>query len=150
MRGWTGVLIGAAILLGFSGAGVEAHSPGGGKYLVILQAGKETHEGMARAVHALLYARQLIEHGHEVVLVFDGAGTEWAEELTNPASESKLKPAYEAFSAKGTPQIACDFCAGAFGVKEKLRDRPVPLAGDYEGHPSVARWADQGYRLLIL
>jgi hypothetical protein len=46
------------------------------KFAIILQAGKETHEGMARAVHALLYAAELKETGYEVVLIFDGAGTE--------------------------------------------------------------------------
>lgn len=37
-------------------------------------------ETMARAVHAFLYARELKEHGHEVRLVFDGAGAEWADQ----------------------------------------------------------------------
>jgi hypothetical protein len=49
-------------------------------------------EGLARALHALLHSRELKEHGPEVVLVFDGAGTEWAEEWTNPESQHKLAP----------------------------------------------------------
>ena len=40
------------------------------KFAIVLQAGKETHEGMARAVHALLYAAELKEKGYEVVLTF--------------------------------------------------------------------------------
>lgn len=122
----------------------------GGKYLIVLQAGKETHEGTARAVHAFLYTRELKEHGHEVTLVFDGAGTEWAEELTNPASESKLRPMYEEFKKQGATEVICDFCAGAFQVKEKLRERQLPLTAEYEGHPSLAKWVDQGYQILIL
>lgn len=150
MRRWIGLTVMAAALLGFVGVGLYAQTPKAGKYLVILQAGKESHEGMARAVHAFLYARELKEHGHEVRLVFDGAGTEWAEELSDPTSESKIKPMYDEFKKLGISEIICDFCAGAFGVKEKLQGREFLLTAEYEGHPSIAQWADQGYQIIIL
>lgn len=121
-----------------------------GKYLVILQAGKETHEGMARAVHALLYSKELKEHGHEVVLVFDGAGTEWASEWLDPESQDKLKPMYEALRKEGVTQVICDFCANAFQVKEKLKAQGQALTSEYQGHPSIAKWADQGYQIVVL
>lgn len=121
-----------------------------GKYLVILQAGKETHEGMARAVHALLYSRELKEHGHDVVLVFDGAGTEWAEEWTKPESTNKLTPMYQELSKAGMTQVVCDYCAGAFAVKDALKDRKVGLTAEFQGHPSIAKWADQGYQIIVL
>ncbi|MBI4436061.1 MAG: DsrE family protein [Candidatus Omnitrophica bacterium] len=121
-----------------------------GKYAVILQAGKESHEGTARAVHAFLYARELKEHGHEVVLIFDGAGTEWIEELSNPESSSGIKPAYEAVRKLGITEIICDFCSVAFGVKDRLSERKLPLVAEFEGHPSIAKWADAGYQLIVL
>lgn len=121
-----------------------------GKYAIVLQAGTESHEGMARAVHALLYAQELLEHGHDVVLIFDGAGTTWAKELTDPESDSQLKPAYEALHAVGVTEIVCDYCANAFGVKGPLVERGIPLVSEYAGHPSIATWVDQGYQLIIL
>jgi len=120
------------------------------KFVIILQAGKETHEGMARAVHALLYASELKEKGYEVVLIFDGAGTEWAEELSNPDSQSKLLPIYNDFKKMGIQEIICDFCAGAFGVKEELHTRACPLTSEYKEHPSIVKWVKKGYQLLIL
>src|SRR5262249_3820225 len=116
----------------------------------ILQAGKETHEGMARAVHALLYSRELKEHGHDVVLVFDGAGTEWVAEWTKPDTTGKLAPMYRAAEKLGSPEMVCDFCAGAFQVKESLQGRRVPLAAEFQGHPSIAKWVDQGYQIVVL
>jgi len=121
-----------------------------GKYLIILQAGKESHEGMARAVHALLYSKELKEHGHEVVLVFDGAGTEWVEEWTNPESQSKLKPMYEELRKAGITQVICDFCANAFQVKDKLKTQRQELTAEYQGHPSITKWADEGYQFVVL
>ena len=121
-----------------------------GKYLIILQAGKESHEGRARAVHALLYSKELKEHGHDVLLVFDGAGTEWVEEWTNSKSESKLKPMYEELRKAGITQVICDFCANAFQVKENLKTQGQTLTSEYQGHPSIAKWVDQGYQLVVL
>ncbi len=121
-----------------------------GKYLVILQASKETHEGMARAVHALLYTQELKEHGHDVVLVFDGAGTEWAEEWTKPDSTNKLTPMYQQLHKLGITEIICDFCAGAFQVKDQLQERKLPLFAEFQGHPSIAKWVDQGYQIIVL
>ena len=120
------------------------------RFAIILQAGKESHEGMARAVHALLYATELKERGYEVVLIFDGAGTEWIEEFTDPDSESKLLPAYKAFKKTGVEEIICDYCTAAFDVKEKLQERQYPLASEYKGHPSIVKWVKKGYQLLIL
>ena len=137
--------IGAAIMLGACGT---AHA--GNKYAIILQAGTKSHEGSARAVHAFLYAQELQEHGHKVVLIFDGAGTQWAAALSDPNGNSPLKPAYEQFKATGTVEIICEYCAGAFGVKDTLAERGTTLVSEYAGHPSIAKWVDQGYQLLIL
>lgn len=118
------------------------------KYLIILQAGTESHEGMARALHALLYALEMKEAGFEVVLVFDGAGTEWAKELLNP--ESKLHPAYTKLQDQGVTQIICDYCAAAFKVKENLKEGKVPLVSEFKGHPSLVKWIKKGYLPIIL
>ena len=143
--------VGIMTLLGTRNAftGPEPAMPRG-KYLIILQAGKGTHEGMARAVHALLYTRELKEHGHEVALVFDGAGTEWVAEWTRPDSTDKLAPRYRELSQLGITEIICDFCAGAFQVKDQLKDRKVPLVDEFQGHPSIAKWADRGFQIVVL
>ena len=118
------------------------------KYLIILQAGTEGHEGMARAVHALLYATELKQKGYEVSLVFDGAGTQWAEALLNP--ENKLYPIYQKLQGEGVTQVICDYCSGAFGIKETLKSGKVPLAAEFQGHPSFVKWIENGYTPVVL
>jgi len=121
-----------------------------GKFLILLQTGKETHEGSSRALHALLYAKELKEHGHEVVLIFDGAGTEWAYDWVNPDSTSELQPLFKELREKLGTWIICDYCAAAFKVKRGLTVLNVPLTSEYEGHPSIAKWADEGYQIIVL
>lgn len=108
------------------------------RFAVILQAGNGTHEGMARAVHALLYATELKEEGYEVVLIFDGAGTTWYDELSDPASQSPILSKYEAFKKTGVVEIVCDYCADSFKVKDRLLSRQSLLLSEYKGHPIPA------------
>ncbi len=120
------------------------------KFAIILQADTDRHEGIARAFHALLYAKELKKSGHDVLLLFDGAGTHWIEELTRPEGKSPLIPAYLELAKTGVVQVICDFCSNSFGVKEQLEERDLPLEGGYEGHPSIAALVKDGYELIIL
>ncbi|RMF93669.1 MAG: hypothetical protein D6734_09555 [Candidatus Schekmanbacteria bacterium] len=121
-----------------------------GKFAIILQAGKETHEGKARALHALMYALELKEKGHKVVLIFDGAGTEWIEALTNPTEKTGFESIYDQLKEKGVIEVICDFCATAFKVHKKLEERKISMANDFLGHPSISKWASQGYQIVVL
>ena len=120
-----------------------------GRYAVILQAGNETNEGKARAVHALLYATELAENGYEVALIFDGAGTGWANELRKP--ENPLHKHYLRIKELGMVEEICDYCAESFEVKEDLPEQQRKLlVGDYKGHPSLVKWIERGYRIIVL
>lgn len=118
------------------------------QYLVVLQAGKEGHEGLARAYHALLYCKDLLDKGLGAKLVFDGAGTEWVPELMKP--EHKLHPLFKEIQAKGSIDAICDFCAGAFGVKDLARSSRIPFVSEFQGHPSISKYVLEGYQLLVL
>lgn len=120
-----------------------------GRYAIVLQAGNETNEGKARAVHALLYARELAEKGYAVTLIFDGAGTGWANELRKP--ENPLHKHYLKIKELAVVEEICDYCADAFDVKKDFTEQQRKLlVGDYEGHPSLAKWIGRGYQIIVL
>jgi len=120
------------------------------KVVIILQADMDRHEGLARAFHALLYAQELKEVGCKVELIFDGAGTRWAEELTHPESKSPLLPTFLELQKMGVKMVVCSFCANAFDVKKALQQRKANLVDTYHGHPSLAPYVKKNYRILIL
>lgn len=120
------------------------------KFLIILQAGMESKDGLARAIHALLYAKELQENGFATVLVFDGAGTTWANTWGNPETESKYASLYKELQTTGVTEVVCDYCAGAFQVKDALRKQNAPLTAEYAGHPSIAKWIKLGYEVITL
>lgn len=123
------------------------------KIAIILQAGVEGHEGMARLLHSLLYSKELHERGNDVRLVFDGAGTEWAARLHQPGGDEQIQRLAGLFAELKDGGVAyeiCDYCSGAFGVKEQLQSNGAPLAAQYMDHPSVASLVEEGYRIWIL
>ncbi len=119
------------------------------KFLIVLQADTDRHEGLARALHALLYAKELKEAGYPVALIFDGAGTGWAAKMGDP--KNKLHKKYMELKKLGVVEEICDFCSGAFKVKGKLKEMSVEtLNGDYQGHPSLGKWVARGYEVIVL
>ncbi|MGH2798718.1 MAG: DsrE family protein [Thermoleophilaceae bacterium] len=114
------------------------------KAAVLLLADTEIHADMGHAANALTTVEDFAEHGDQVALVFDGAGTRWAAELVK--EENELHPAFEKVRDKVAG--ACHYCAGAFDVREELEQSGVPLLREHKGHPSVRSLVDDGFEVI--
>jgi hypothetical protein len=114
------------------------------KVAIIVFADTETHEALGRVINALEAAKEFKDAHDDVQLIFDGAGPKWIPELAKP--DHKIHGLYEA--VKDRIAGACEFCAGAFGVKDKVAACGVKLAGDYDGHPSFKKLIAQGYQVI--
>ena len=120
---------------------------GSSRLVVVLLADTEGHENMGRALHALLYARQAHDEGMDVELIFDGGGVEWAQRMP---TDEHFKELYEDLVDRGVISAVCEFCAGAFDVKEELEAGHAPLHGEDNGHPNIGKRAAAGARIVTL
>ena len=122
------------------------------KVAIILQAGPGTHESHARMFHSLVYSKELHEKGHEVRLIFDGASTEWLAKWGNPQEDDdrQMGGFMETLKNAGLVYNVCDFCAGAFGVRDRLKTQNEPLVAEYMNHPSIADLISDGFQLVTL
>lgn len=115
------------------------------KLTVVLLADTETHDQMGRATNAFELVKDAMQNDLDVELILDGAGTRWVQELSKP--EHKLRGLlFEEVRDKVTG--VCEYCAGAFGVKEAVRASGLPFAGEFEGHPSLARRVAEGRQVV--
>lgn len=114
------------------------------KVAIVVLADTETHEGLGRVVNALEAVKEFKEAKDDVQLIFDGAGPKWIPELSKP--DHKIHGLYEAVKDRITG--ACEFCAGAFGVKDKVLACGIKLTGEFEGHPSFKKLISQGYQVI--
>ncbi len=115
------------------------------KVAVVVFADTETHGDVARAVNALLAAKEFKEGNDEIRLIFDGAGTKWIGELSKPDHPSHRL--YEA--VKDQIVGVCSFCAAAFGAREAVRAAGIPLLDEYGHHPSLRKLVCEGSQVLI-
>jgi len=99
------------------------------KAAIVVLADTETHGELGRLVNALSAADEFKEHGDEVTIIFDGAGVRWAAELAKP--EHQLHQKIEGL--RDMVSGACDYCAGAFEVREELEQIGFPLLRDHKG-----------------
>ncbi len=114
------------------------------KVAIVVLADTETHEALGRAVNALISAREFIEAGDETTILFDGAGTRWVPELSNPDHDY-----HEAFnSVREQIAGACSYCSSAFGVKEEVEASGITLIEEYKGHPSLQKLVSQDYQVI--
>ena len=114
------------------------------KVAVVVLAGTETHEGLARVVNAMVTTKELKEAGDEVRLVFDGAGTAWVGALAKPDHR-----AHRLFAAvRDRVAGACAYCAHAVDATHDLEREDVHLLDEYEHHPSLRALLVDGFQVL--
>jgi hypothetical protein len=114
------------------------------KAAIVVLADTETPGELGRVVNALTTAKEFKETGDEVALVFDGAGTKWVPELSEP--DHKYNGLFDGVRDKVAG--ACEYCAGAYGVREAVESAGIGLLGEYEHHPSLHRYATDGYQVI--
>lgn len=114
------------------------------KISVVLLADVATHGDMGRTANAIALVKEAKAAGDDVELVFDGAGVQWVRELAK--KEHKLHGEFE--KIRGEVAGACEYCAGAFGVREAVKAAGVRYLSEFEGHPSLRTRIAEGYQVV--
>jgi hypothetical protein len=114
------------------------------KAAIVVLADTETSGELGRVVNALTTAKEFKESGDEVALVFDGAGTKWVAELSD--SDHKYSDLFDA--VRDRVAGACEYCSQAYGVRDDVEETGIELLGEYEHHPSLHRYAEDGYQVI--
>lgn len=114
------------------------------KVAVVLLADVGSPGDMGRMANALVTAQECNEAGDEAKLIFDGAGTKWIPELSSPGHK------YHALFMSVRESVAgvCQYCAGAYGVADRVRAAGFELTDQYQGHPSLRQLIAQGFHII--
>jgi len=110
--------------------------------IVVLE-GTESASGLSRVVNAMEATREFIDAGDDVVLIFDGAGTQWIRELEDESH--KYSHLYDQVREEVS---VCDYCANAFDVNDAVDEAGIERLDEYEGHPSIRSLVADGYEVI--
>ena len=107
-------------------------------------------EALGRFFNALAVAYDNKEHGDDVQILFQGAGTRWPGEMNN-----ENHPVYDLYKAveDKVAGVSCG-CADVFGSAEEatksgfdlIKDNAVPGTS---GLPSLQKLRSDGYEIMI-
>ena len=96
--------------------------------------------------HVLLNAMEMKEKGYDVKVVIEGEATKLVSLLRNDTKPgaSEWKRAKQA----GVIDCVCQACVAKNGVLTAVIEQGLKVCGEMAGHPSVARYMEQGYVVM--
>jgi hypothetical protein len=100
--------------------------------------------GQSAIYRALMGAQELSRAGDDVVIVFDGAGSTAAAEMSQPGHQ------FHALFTDVLPAVrgVCRFCAKSYGVLDALKVANLPLLDDDRGHASLRGLLLEGRQII--
>ena len=99
-------------------------------------------------VHVLLNALDMKKKGYDVKVVVEGTATKLVNDLNDEGKPfGKL---YLQVRESGLIDCVCEACAAKMGALDGVKAQGLPLGSDMNGHPSLARYIDQGYQMITL
>jgi hypothetical protein len=114
------------------------------KAAIILFADTDRPEGLGRLANALTSAREFIEAGDDVAVIFDGAGVRWIPDLAQP--DHKYHGLFE--EVRDAVTGACMYCSRAYGVKDGVESAGIAFLDEFRGHPSIRSLAASGHQVI--
>ena len=100
--------------------------------------------GQSAVYRALMFVQELQRAGDDVAVVFEGAGSTAAAELSLPSHRFHAIFADVRRSVRGV----CRFCAGAYGVLGEIEAAGLPLLAEDRGHASLRSLLDEGRQIV--
>ncbi|MFU8844326.1 MAG: DsrE family protein [Bacteroidales bacterium] len=114
------------------------------KIAIVIFSDTDSVEAMGKVSNAFMLALEAKEHGDDLKIIFEGAGTKWVGELEK--EDHKLHELYQAIKKHITG--ACSFCASAFGVRSQIEKAGIPLLDEFKSHPSLRNLIVEGYQVI--
>ncbi len=97
-------------------------------------------------IHVLLNALDMKEKAYEIKVVIEGAATKLVPELAK--SDNPLHKLWEKAKSSGLIDGVCKACSNKMGTLEASKDQSLTLLDEMTGHPSMARYREQGFEIV--
>ncbi|WP_370573736.1 DsrE family protein [Methanomethylovorans sp.] len=97
--------------------------------------------------HALMNAIDMKERGHDVKLVIEGSATRNISELIDPTKP--FSSLYMKVKKAGLVDCVCKACAQKMDSIDSAKEQGLHLCDEMFGHPSMARYVEEGYEIVV-
>jgi hypothetical protein len=98
-------------------------------------------------IHVLLNAIDMKENGHDVKIIMEGSATRLIPEIAEQGNP--LLPLYQKAKDQNLIDGACKACSSKMKVAEAVEKEGLPFLDEMSGHPSMRRYMDNCYRVIV-
>ncbi len=96
-------------------------------------------------IHVLLNAKDMNDKGIKCKIVMEGEAVTLLKGL-----EESGNPLYLSVKKAGYFECICRACSAKLGVLDFNETTGIPVVGDMAGHPSMARFIDEGFEIITM
>jgi hypothetical protein len=97
-------------------------------------------------IHVLLNALDMKERGYHTTIILEGAATKVILDLIQDGNP--MASLYQKVKSLGIIGGACKACSTKMGVLDAMRSEGIPLLDEMAGHPSMARYLEEGFEVI--
>ncbi len=97
-------------------------------------------------IHVLLNALDMKDRGHETGIVIEGSAVGLLPDLA--LDQNSLHLLWEKTKAAGLVTGVCKACSGKMGTLDSAISQGLAVLEDIGGHPSIAKYREQGYEVI--
>jgi hypothetical protein len=97
--------------------------------------------------HVMLNALDMKRKGYDIKLVIEGSATKHVKELADPGKP--LAKIYGRVKEAGLIDCVCQACANQTGSLDSAKEQNLSLCNEMSGHPSMARYMEEGYEVIV-
>lgn len=98
-------------------------------------------------IHVLLNALNMFESDYETKIVIEGTATKLISELAE--DENPMRGLWNKTVTLGLVDGVCKACSNRMGTLDAAKTQGLTLLDEMSGHPSIARYRDEGFEVLI-
>lgn len=97
-------------------------------------------------MHVLLNILDMDKKGLTVKLIIEGNATALLPDLA--AGDAQFGSLFNQVKEKQLIDCVCNACAEKTGAVGSVREQALPLCAEMKGHPSMARYIEEGYQII--
>jgi hypothetical protein len=97
-------------------------------------------------LHVLLNALDMEQRGYQVKIIIEGSATRTVNQLHSPGEQ--FHKLYQKVKEKGLIDCVCKACAAKMDALSGIEAQNLPVCAEMSGHPSIAKYIEQGYKII--
>jgi hypothetical protein len=98
-------------------------------------------------MHVMLNSLEMKEKEWDVKVIIEGSATKLVESLKEESNQ--MHGLYQKMKDQGLIDCVCRACSSKMGVLESVKEEDLPLCSEMSGHPSIGRYIEKGYKVIV-